>query len=83
MDILLYAKPQETQLCSVPYIEIREEGDNKNGKKKKLFCLKIYWLIYYLSIYYAEKLEDMVKEGIDKGRYTLTEDNTIKDLFSI
>ena len=22
----------------------------------------------------------MIKEGIDKGKYTLTEDNTIKDL---
>ena len=29
---------------------------------------------------YIEKLENMVKEGIDKGTYTLTEDNTIKDL---
>ena len=27
-----------------------------------------------------EKLENMVKEGIDKGTYTLTEDNTIRDL---
>ena len=27
---------------------------------------------------YIEKLENMVKEGIDKGTYTLTEDNTIK-----
>ena len=29
---------------------------------------------------YIEKLENMVKEGIDKGTYTITEDNTIKDL---
>ena len=29
---------------------------------------------------YIEKLENMVKEGIDKGTYTLTEDHTIKDL---
>ena len=29
---------------------------------------------------YIEKLENMVKEGIDKGTYTLTEDNTISDL---
>ena len=29
---------------------------------------------------YIEKLENMVKEGIDKGTYTLTQDNTIKDL---
>ena len=26
---------------------------------------------------YIEKLENMVKEGIDKGTYTLTEDNSI------
>ena len=29
---------------------------------------------------YIEKLENMVKEGTDKGTYTLTEDNTIKYL---
>ena len=29
---------------------------------------------------YIEKLENMVKEGIDKRTYTLTEDNTVKDL---
>ena len=29
---------------------------------------------------YTEKLENMVKEGIDKRTYTLTQDNTIKDL---
>ena len=29
---------------------------------------------------YIEKLENMVKEGIDKGTYTLTQDNTINDL---
>ena len=29
---------------------------------------------------FIEKLENMVKEGIDKGTYTLTEYNTIKDL---
>ena len=29
---------------------------------------------------YIERLENMVKEGIDKGTYTLTEDNTIRDL---
>ena len=29
---------------------------------------------------YNKKLENIVKEGIDKGTYTLTEDNTIKDL---
>ena len=29
---------------------------------------------------YIEKLENMVKEGICKRTYTLTEDNTIKDL---
>ena len=29
---------------------------------------------------YIEKLENMVKEGIDKGTYTLAEDNTIKVL---
>ena len=32
------------------------------------------------KIDFIEKLENMVKEGIDKGSYTLTEDNTIKDL---
>ena len=29
---------------------------------------------------YIEKLENMVKEGIDKGTYTLTEDTNIKNL---
>ena len=29
---------------------------------------------------YIEKLENMVKESIDKGTYTLAEDNTVKDL---
>ena len=29
---------------------------------------------------YIEKLKNMVKEGIDKRTYTLTEDHTIKDL---
>ena len=29
---------------------------------------------------YIEKLENMVKEGVDKGTYTLTQDDTIKDL---
>ena len=29
---------------------------------------------------YNKNLENMVKEGIDKGTHTLTEDNTIKDL---
>ena len=29
---------------------------------------------------YIEKLENMVKEAIDKGTYAITEDNTIKDL---
>ena len=29
---------------------------------------------------YIDKLENIVKEGIDKGTYTLTENNTIKDL---
>ena len=28
---------------------------------------------------YIEKLENMVKEGVDKGTYTLTQDDTIKD----
>ena len=32
---------------------------------------------------YFEKLENMVKEGIDKGTYTLTEDNPIKILKNI
>ena len=32
------------------------------------------------KIDFIEKLENMVIEGIDKGLYTLTEDNTIKDL---
>ena len=27
---------------------------------------------------YIEKLENMVKESIDKGTYTLAEDNTVK-----
>ena len=29
---------------------------------------------------YIEKLENMVKEGIDKGTYTLTGDTNIKNL---
>ena len=29
---------------------------------------------------YIEKLENMIKEGIDKGTYTLTEDTNIKNL---
>ena len=29
---------------------------------------------------YIEKLKNMVKEAIDNGTYTLTEDNNIKDL---
>ena len=29
---------------------------------------------------YIEKLENMVKEGIEKGTYTLTQDNTIQEL---
>ena len=29
---------------------------------------------------YIDKLENIVKEGIDKGTYALTENNTIKDL---
>ena len=32
---------------------------------------------------YIEKLENMVKEGIDKGTYALTEDNTIRDFKNI
>ena len=28
---------------------------------------------------FIEKIENMIKEGIDKGTYTLTEHNTIKD----
>ena len=31
---------------------------------------------------YIEKLENMVKEGIDKGTYTLTEDTNIKNLMT-
>ena len=32
------------------------------------------------KINYIEKLEKMIKEGIDKGTYTLSEDNAIKHL---
>ena len=39
------------------------------------------WLVVILNkTDYIEKLENMVKKGIDKGTYTLPEDNTIKDL---
>ena len=37
-------------------------------------------MIVIIATDYIEKLENMAKEGIDKGTYTVTEDSTIKDL---
>ena len=37
-------------------------------------------MIVIIATDYIEKLENMVKEGIDKGTYAVTEDSTIKDL---
>ena len=53
MDILSYAKPQEIQLHSVPQIEIREEGDRKN-KKRKVFLPKDLFAVI-LSKYILSK----------------------------
>ena len=45
-----------------------------------LWKVKDFLVVILNKTEYNKKLENMVKEGIDKGTYTLTEDNTIKDL---
>ena len=45
-----------------------------------LWKVKDFLVVILNKTEYNKKLENMVKEGIDKGTYALTEDNTIKDL---
>ena len=45
-----------------------------------LWKVKDFLVVILNKTEYNKRLENMVKEGIDKGTYTLTEDNTIKDL---
>ena len=45
-----------------------------------LWKVKDFLVVILNKTEYNKKLENIVKEGIDKGTYTLTEDNTIKDL---
>ena len=45
-----------------------------------LWKVKDFLVVILNKTEYNKKLENMVKEGIDKGTYTLTEDNTLKTL---
>ena len=44
-----------------------------------LWKVKDFLVVILNKTEYNKRLENMVKEGIDKGTYTLTEDNTIKE----